>query len=744
MTLAEMLGYIVQPLGGPVIPILPKAQSNATGGSIPGVPGPKGPPLSSPAEMMAALTAIGNAQYESELRKAQAEKERATAGLFKSAIELGGSGPTYTTGGAATPAAWGSLGAPDVGGAAAPVRMALDFGAPGEYGAAQDVGAGGGPLSLDQMTQLASRAGFAPGKDVQMAAIAMGESSGNPSAYNGRGENSYGITQINADAHGPKAREALNPQRAMELAFDISKGGTDFSPWSVYKSGAYKKYMQTADAGSQGTAYVPLSSQVAAGLPTLSSKFVFGTPGAPTNAGRIDPGAVPSYGVPQPGQANSAIPPGYKPPPPLAGAAALANVSQPAPPGAPISLAQAGAPMSLAPVIPPVPQPQAGGMPRLDEASLARARRMENIYGILGKKMPTWAEEGVKMAPGGSLSPEYLGTAAGAKRGGEYPYDTATAQFKADLDARYAAIAADAARVNADLLAGRTTGPGGVVLPRPGFAGTEAGLKGGVAGAEAAARTPIEMARDRFKAQLDTFQQANRVVELAPGAVADINPNRFALPQVPGAQPGGMPAAAPGAAAALPGTPAGVVLRGADPAERRFGEEVAQQNAKQFFERRKLADDAVKLAESSQDARRLLDSGVITGVGANYILNLGRVLSQAGLSNGESVANTQAFIASRATAVGNMISAFGSGTAISDADREFTTKAVGGDITIDEKSIRRILDINDKVARESLRRFNEDAAKVDPKLSPYPLTVAPPTTPGRSGVTSGGIKWSRD
>ena len=86
-SLAEMLGYIVQPLGGPVIPILPKSQSNATAGGIPGVPGPKGQPLSSPAEMMNALTAIGNARYENQLREAQAEQARSMAGLFKSAVE---------------------------------------------------------------------------------------------------------------------------------------------------------------------------------------------------------------------------------------------------------------------------------------------------------------------------------------------------------------------------------------------------------------------------------------------------------------------------------------------------------------------------------------------------------------------------------------------------------------------------------------------------------------------------------
>jgi lysozyme-like protein len=243
-SLAELLGYLVQPIGGPNIPILPKAASNATGGSIPGVVGPKGPPLSSPAEMMNALTAIGNAQSEAKLRGAQIEELQRLAklreqlpGAFDKALAAMGGGTTVSAApalpdsSAVVPTAWGSMGA------AAPDGMSV-----------------GGKLSLGQMADMARKAGFAEDKAVQMAAIAMGESGGNPAAYNGRGENSYGLTQINADAHGPVAREALNPQRAMELAFDISKGGTDFSPWSVYKSGAYKQYLPASGAAPMSLA----------------------------------------------------------------------------------------------------------------------------------------------------------------------------------------------------------------------------------------------------------------------------------------------------------------------------------------------------------------------------------------------------------------------------------------------------------------------------------------------------------
>jgi hypothetical protein len=122
----------------------------------------------------------------------------------------------------------------------------------------------GGGLSIENMTQLAAQAGFAPDKAPLMAAIAMGESRGNPAAHNNNPatrDDSYGLTQINALAHGPVAREALDPKRAFELAYGISKGGTDFSPWSVYKSGAYRSYLPAGGTGQDRTSPTDAGAQ---------------------------------------------------------------------------------------------------------------------------------------------------------------------------------------------------------------------------------------------------------------------------------------------------------------------------------------------------------------------------------------------------------------------------------------------------------------------------------------------------
>jgi len=164
--------------------------------------------------------------------------------------------------------------------------------------------------------------------------------------------------------------------------------------------------------------------------------------------------------------------------------------------------------------------------------------------------------------------------------------------------------------------------------------------------------------------------------------------------------------------------------------ENAFAKEFGKRNAETFFERRQGAIDAVASIKATQEARKLLDSGVITGAGAEWILATGKALQTIGFNVAEDpIANTEAFVATRAQEVGRIIKLFGAGTGLSDADREFATKAAAGKVTMNEKSIRRILDINEKASHNVVKLFNKDASQIDPKLSPYPLQVDLPDDP---------------
>lgn len=116
-------------------------------------------------------------------------------------------------------------------------------------------GGGGGGQAPSNLVSLAQQAGFTAEQARIMAAVAMAESSGNPRAHNpnaSTGDNSYGLWQINMlGGMGPERRRLFgissNEQlfdpavnaRAAKAIFDQQ----GFNAWSVYKSGAYRRYL---------------------------------------------------------------------------------------------------------------------------------------------------------------------------------------------------------------------------------------------------------------------------------------------------------------------------------------------------------------------------------------------------------------------------------------------------------------------------------------------------------------------
>lgn len=107
-------------------------------------------------------------------------------------------------------------------------------------------------LTLPQLVQFAQGAGFSGSSANTAAAIAMAESGGNPFAVNYSDPGgSYGLTQINAGSWGSTAANTLgNPAEAFSQMFNISLGGTNFTPWSTFNSGTYLPFLNQL-TGSQ-------------------------------------------------------------------------------------------------------------------------------------------------------------------------------------------------------------------------------------------------------------------------------------------------------------------------------------------------------------------------------------------------------------------------------------------------------------------------------------------------------------
>ena len=104
----------------------------------------------------------------------------------------------------------------------------------------------------------------------------------------------------------------------------------------------------------------------------------------------------------------------------------------------------------------------------------------------------------------------------------------------------------------------------------------------------------------------------------------------------------------------------------------------------------------------------LLDEEIITGTCAKSRVAVEKALAQAGIIDGQRVANTEAFLAAAANQTIRLLEtgALGSGTAVSDKDKEFMALAAGGQIELSEDSIRRIIRINRQVAQESYNAYN--------------------------------------
>lgn len=155
------------------------------------------------------------------------------------------------------------------------------------------------------------------------------------------------------------------------------------------------------------------------------------------------------------------------------------------------------------------------------------------------------------------------------------------------------------------------------------------------------------------------------------------------------------------------GTGEARVVAPIDNAGKKFDENFGAGFGTQVVELRDAASTAQESLRANERARALLDSGTITGFGANFRLGLGRALQQVGYTaNDDAIANTEAYIAGRVTETGRLISMFGAGTGLSDADRQYAAAAAAGNIDMSEEGIRRILRIADEVAREAIDKYN--------------------------------------
>ena len=130
----------------------------------------------------------------------------------------------------------------------------------------------------------------------------------------------------------------------------------------------------------------------------------------------------------------------------------------------------------------------------------------------------------------------------------------------------------------------------------------------------------------------------------------------------------------------------------------------------QFVEQRNTARSASQSIGSIHQARSLLESGITTGFGAERRLDLQRLGSALGITDPSVVSNTEAFRAVMGRQVLAEIKALGANP--SNADREFAERIAAGSIDLNEQTLRRMLEIRETSARNVIKSYNSDAAKL--------------------------------
>jgi len=119
----------------------------------------------------------------------------------------------------------------------------------------------------------------------------------------------------------------------------------------------------------------------------------------------------------------------------------------------------------------------------------------------------------------------------------------------------------------------------------------------------------------------------------------------------------------------------------------------------------KDGQDAEEILRTNAESQRLLDTGeMFTGIAADALVTFGQIGSLFGF-DATSAEVTQQFTLQRFSRVADIIEAYGAGTGLSDADRDFAL-AQAGKPTLEYGSLVRLLELERKYAAKALNNKN--------------------------------------
>ena len=155
---------------------------------------------------------------------------------------------------------------------------------------------------------------------------------------------------------------------------------------------------------------------------------------------------------------------------------------------------------------------------------------------------------------------------------------------------------------------------------------------------------------------------------------------------------------------------------------------MAEANVENFVELNTKAQDARDMIELIDRQTGRLEGGMPTGLAANVELNLRRFGELVGLPYDPAVTNAETFISEAGKIVADQIKDFGSGTGLSDADREYAKLIAAADITTQQEALFSLLKIRRRAMVETVQNFNKVRTATAKRVGEQNMTSFPSIT----------------
>ena len=155
---------------------------------------------------------------------------------------------------------------------------------------------------------------------------------------------------------------------------------------------------------------------------------------------------------------------------------------------------------------------------------------------------------------------------------------------------------------------------------------------------------------------------------------------------------------------------------------------MAEANVTNFVELNTKAQDARNMIELIDRQTGRLEGGMPTGLAANMELNLRRFGELIGLPYDPAVTNAETFISEAGKIVADQIKDFGSGTGLSDADREYAKLIAAADITTQQEALFSLLKIRRNAMIKTVENFNKVRTATAKRVGEQNMTSFPSIT----------------